>query len=113
MPSQIAEGLAAVKLGIVVLPAVAIAANPNQFPLYFEKLRLSCHVVESGLNKGLEAEEVAELLHAYLHGWQLPPEIPGRPMLFSDEVPMEAGEIEGTYYVACHFITHGLAPFQN
>lgn len=111
LPSQIAEVLATLKLGIVVFPAIVEKANPNTAPLYLERLSLTIRVTESALNDtDYEAEQIAEMLHTYLHDWQLPPEIPGRPMLFSDPEPMTPGQMSevGPFFIDCTFFTQGI-----
>jgi hypothetical protein len=114
MPSQIAESLASMKLAAVVLPAVVNTANPNQEPLYYDEVELTVRVVETSLNTGPEAEEIAELVHAALHSWQIPESaIPGAGLLFSSKDPMDVGEANGSYFVDCRFLTHGLGPFSG
>ncbi|MDR2981992.1 MAG: hypothetical protein LBV12_07060 [Puniceicoccales bacterium] len=115
LPSQIAEIIAGIKLGIIVMPAVAIKANANTDPLYVETLQVTIRVVETVLNDTeYEAEEIAELLHTYLHGWKLPPTIDGEPLLFSEpNDPMMPGSVGDNYYVDCIFNTHGGVPFKR
>ena len=92
--ANVQESLAKLVLAVVVMPCEVVRVNANTMPPVVEELRVTLSVSESVLNKGVEGEELAELLLVLLHGIALPavgPEV----VLYVEESPWRIEDTAG------------------